>query len=66
MNGRRAKIESLQRIIKEKNNAYLGYHAVRYEELVNFVEDNFSTGKRILDIGNSPFSEINNVISLSG
>ena len=51
-------INLLKKIISDKENPYLNYHANRYIELVQFVDNNFSSNKKILDIGNSPFSEI--------
>lgn len=51
-------IESLKQIIKELDNPYLKYHSRRFEEIVNFVKNNYSEDKKILDIGNSPFAKI--------
>lgn len=51
-------IQCLREIIKKSDNLYLKYHSRRYEELVNFVRDNYSDDKRILDVGNSRFTEI--------
>ncbi len=52
------KINSLRKIIAEKNHPYLNYHSKRYEELVKHIEQLISQDTRILDIGNSSFAEI--------
>jgi len=51
-------IETLKCIINESDITYLKYHALRYELLVKFVKNNYSNGKKILDIGNSRFTKI--------
>lgn len=51
-------INELENYIESKDVGYLRYHRPRYELLVELIEKNYYHGMKILDIGNSQFSEI--------
>ena len=45
-------------VSNNKNNAYLQYHAARYNKLLNLLFQYYTGKQRILDIGRSVFTEI--------
>ena len=58
MNKKSSEAESLKKFILKSDDFYLKYHANRYKQLINFIAENYSAQKKVLDIGNSTFAQI--------